>query len=70
MGKKSSLEEIQKSLKDIQHIDTEFCQGNTMRWAVAWTFDQTYNFPEQCQSRSAFKALKVFLKIYFNLFFF
>lgn len=61
MGKKSSLEQIQKCLKDISHIDTEFCQGNTMRWAIAWTFDETYHFPEQCQSRKAFKALKVLI---------
>ncbi len=59
MGKKSSLDQIKKCLKDIHHIDTEFCQGNTMRWAIAWTFDETFHFPEQCQSRQAFKALKV-----------
>ncbi|CAF3854538.1 unnamed protein product [Rotaria sp. Silwood2] len=58
LGKKSSLKQIQNCLHDIRHIDTEFCQGNTMRWAVAWTFDETYHFPEQCQSREAFKALK------------
>ncbi|CAF1903741.1 unnamed protein product [Rotaria magnacalcarata] len=51
LGKKSSLKQVQKYLKDIHHTDTEFCQGNTMRWAVAWTFDETYRFSEQCQSR-------------------
>ncbi|CAF0871415.1 unnamed protein product [Adineta steineri] len=58
LGKKSSLDQIQIYLKDINHIDTEFCQGNTMRWAIAWTFDETYHFPKQCQTREAFKALK------------
>jgi methyltransferase len=57
LGKKSSLDQIQNYLKDIQYIHTEFCQGNTMRWAIAWTFDETFHFPEQCQSQ---KALKVF----------
>ena len=47
LGKKSSLDQIKISLKDIQHIDTEFCQGNTMRWAIAWTFDEAFHFPEQ-----------------------
>jgi hypothetical protein len=60
LGKKSSLNQIKKYLKDIRHIDTEFCQGNTMRWAIAWTFDETFHFSEQCQSKEAFKTLKVF----------
>ncbi|CAF0732079.1 unnamed protein product [Rotaria sordida] len=58
LGKKSSLKQIQKYLQDIRHIDTELCQGNTMRWAIAWTFDETLHFPEQCQSREAFKGLQ------------
>jgi hypothetical protein len=33
-----------------------------MRWAIAWTFDETFHFSEQCQSKEAFKTLKVFLK--------
>jgi len=24
---------------------TEFCQGKTMRWGLAWTFDSTITFP-------------------------
>jgi hypothetical protein len=51
LGKKSSLDQIHKYLQSINHIDTEFCQGNTMRWAIAWTFDETFQFPEQSQSR-------------------
>jgi len=57
LGKKSSLKQLEKCLKDIHHIDTQFCQGNTMRWAIAWTFDETFHFLEQCQYR---EALKVF----------
>jgi hypothetical protein len=41
-GKKSSLVEIKKYLiqeKGITNIcDTHFCQGKTMRWAIAWSF--------------------------------
>ena len=60
LGKKSSLDQIKKHLTNIRHIDTELCQGNTMRWAIAWTFDEMYQFPSECQSRKAFQALKVF----------
>jgi hypothetical protein len=73
LGKKSSLDQIKKCLQDIRHIDTEFCQGNTMRWAIAWTFDETFQFPQQCQTREAFQALKVCYncnRISFILFFF
>ena len=71
LGKKSSLDPIEKSLQDIRHIDTEFCQGNTMRWAIAWTFDETFHFPQQCQSRKALKVfenlrLKFFLLIFIS----
>ncbi len=59
MGKKSSLDQIKKYFNDIRHIETEFCQGNTMRWAIAWTFNEAFHFPVQCQSQEAFKALKV-----------
>ena len=24
-------------------IQTEFCQGNTTRWGIAWTFAETYD---------------------------
>ncbi|CAF1089771.1 unnamed protein product [Adineta ricciae] len=58
LGKKSSLDQIKKHLANIRHIDTELCQGNTMRWAIAWTFDEMYQFPSECQSRKAFQALK------------
>jgi len=58
LGKKSSLEQIKKSLGEIRHVETEFCQGNTMRWGVAWTFDDQYNFPSQCQKTNALKTFK------------
>lgn len=61
LGKKSSLKHIQQCLKDTRHIDTEFCQGNTMRWAVAWTFDDTYHFPENYQSRETLKVVIISL---------
>ena len=45
LGHKSSLEPIKKLIiNDIgaaSWTQTEFCQGRTRRWAIAWTFDQT-----------------------------
>lgn len=63
MGKKSSLIEMEKSLEDIRHITTEFCQGKTMRWAVAWTFDETFQFPSSCQTRQALKVFENNIRI-------
>ncbi len=44
LGKKSSLSEIRKYLlyeKQIKNIsETRFCQGHTMRWAIAWSFSE------------------------------
>jgi len=41
-GKKSSFSEVKKILyetEEIQHIaKTQFCQGKTTRWGIAWTF--------------------------------
>uniref|UniRef100_A0A336LZE0 U6 small nuclear RNA (adenine-(43)-N(6))-methyltransferase n=1 Tax=Culicoides sonorensis TaxID=179676 RepID=A0A336LZE0_CULSO len=41
LGKKSSLANIKKYLKErgiSNFISTEFCQGRTTRWGVAWSF--------------------------------
>ncbi|XP_076335087.1 RNA N(6)-adenosine-methyltransferase mettl16 isoform X2 [Tachypleus tridentatus] len=41
LGKKKSLKIVKNELrkqKVEQFITTEFCQGKTMRWGVAWTF--------------------------------
>lgn len=48
LGKKESLKLLIKILKEnkIENIGkTEFCQGNTMRWGLAWSFDKTLKFP-------------------------
>lgn len=41
LGKKSSLVELKKYLSEIKQIknisETQFCQGNTMRWGIAWS---------------------------------
>lgn len=42
LGQKTSSISILKLLKDNQitnFTQTEFCQGNTTRWGLAWTFD-------------------------------
>lgn len=41
IGHKSSLVPLKKLLRDTNVISfkqTEFCQGNTTRWGLAWTF--------------------------------
>lgn len=41
IGCKSSLKAIVRTLKELKiesFITTQFCQGHTVRWAVAWTF--------------------------------
>ena len=58
LGKKSSLIEIERSLGELRHITTEFCQGKTMRWAIAWTLDETFQFPSECQSQQASKVFE------------
>jgi U6 snRNA m6A methyltransferase len=41
-GKKNSLIQIKKYLEKEKLIkntsETQFCQGNTMRWGLAWSF--------------------------------
>ncbi|XP_033748089.1 RNA N6-adenosine-methyltransferase mettl16-like [Pecten maximus] len=49
IGKKSSLPPLKEELRRLQvpkFTTTEFCQGKTMRWGLAWTFDQTVSFPK------------------------
>ncbi|XP_793611.2 RNA N6-adenosine-methyltransferase mettl16 [Strongylocentrotus purpuratus] len=48
LGKKSSLalvrEELRKhKIRNVTH--TEFCQGRTMRWGIAWTFKEDMESP-------------------------
>ena len=48
VGKKSSLSKLKQYLREKQVTNmatTEFCQGRTMRWAIAWTFDDKIIFP-------------------------
>ena len=43
LGHKKNLGPLKKRLREIAEkpklVSTEFCQGKTMRWALAWTFD-------------------------------
>ena len=43
LGHKKHLGPLKKRLWEIPEkpklVSTEFCQGKTMRWALAWTFD-------------------------------
>ncbi|KAH3870787.1 RNA N6-adenosine-methyltransferase mettl16-like isoform X2 [Dreissena polymorpha] len=56
LGKKNSVQAVKDFLqkkKVPKFATTEFCQGKTMRWGIAWTFDTTVVFP-----KSAFKEQK------------
>ncbi|XP_060085604.1 RNA N6-adenosine-methyltransferase METTL16-like [Ylistrum balloti] len=49
IGKKSSLPPLKEELRRLKipkFTTTEFCQGKTMRWGLAWTFDHNVNFPK------------------------
>lgn len=45
LGKKQSLIELKKYLTDEKKIEniteSQFCQGHTMRWALAWSFEDS-----------------------------
>ena len=40
---------------------TEFCQGKTMRWGLAWTFDPSITFPVRFSLHSAVVVVVVVL---------
>lgn len=49
LGKKTSLaplKEILRRYKVENFASTEFCQGKTMRWGLAWSFDKAVRFPK------------------------
>ncbi|CAF0831428.1 unnamed protein product [Brachionus calyciflorus] len=66
-GKKSSLIDIKNYLlnvKNIQNIsETTFCQGHTMRWGLAWSFDDTklkeYDYKKIKEKEISSSKLKV-----------
>lgn len=56
IGKKTNIPLVKKELRDHKipnYQTTEFCQGKTMRWGIAWTFDTSVIFP-----RSLFQETK------------
>lgn len=56
IGKKTNIPLVKKELRDHKipnYQTTEFCQGKTMRWGIAWTFDTSVTFP-----RSLFQDTK------------
>jgi methyltransferase len=44
VGKKKSFLELKKYLIEIKNIknisEAQFCQGHTIRWAIAWSFHE------------------------------
>ncbi|KAJ8925349.1 hypothetical protein NQ315_009179 [Exocentrus adspersus] len=46
VGHKSSLPKLKKALRDVEvssFSETYFCQGNTTRWGLAWTFFEDFD---------------------------
>lgn len=42
LGHKSSVNPVKNLIRNVkakQIAQTRFCQGRTMRWAIAWTFE-------------------------------
>ena len=64
LGRKSSLIALKKELKkfqseneDLTFTTTEFCQGKTMRWGVAWSFTLNLSQSLGCKVRKTTKPL-------------
>lgn len=70
LGKKSSLGHLKDYLfceKKITNVsETQFCQGHTMRWGLAWSFTQVqldqFDYFKVIEFYSEKKFLKSFLK--------
>nr|CAG4643145.1 EOG090X04JL [Ilyocryptus agilis] len=61
VGHKSSIGPIKAMLKEagaLSWTDTEFCQGRTMRWALAWTFCPDISLSSPLASRQAKQSNK------------
>ena len=69
LGKKSSYDKLLKILlknKDLTVVPYELCQGNTMRWVLAWSYENNLNkkllgvseFKKNKLKRKASKPLK------------
>ncbi|XP_018573896.1 U6 small nuclear RNA (adenine-(43)-N(6))-methyltransferase [Anoplophora glabripennis] len=46
IGQKCSLPTLKKALREVKvesFIETYFCQGNTTRWGLAWTFSKEFD---------------------------
>lgn len=49
VGKKLNLAALKDELRNYKVpkiSSTEFCQGKTMRWGLAWSFDPNFSFPK------------------------
>nr|CAG4646188.1 EOG090X04JL [Macrothrix elegans] len=49
LGRKSSLAAVKAAIKEVgalEFTETEFHQGRTMRWGIAWTFNENIHFSQ------------------------
>lgn len=69
LGKKSSLGHLKDYLfseKKITNVsETQFCQGHTMRWGLAWSFSQV-----QLDQFDYFKVIEFYFRKKFVVSFF
>lgn len=60
-GKKKSFLQILKDIKEIKDVKfstTEFCQGNTIRWGIVWTYNDSIQFEQEVKKRIKPKKAK------------
>lgn len=66
LGRKMSLKNLKSKLRSykedgiLNFIDTEFCQGKTIRWGLCWTFDLSLNLSSTRQIKHATKKNPIF----------
>ncbi|KAL1512651.1 hypothetical protein ABEB36_002210 [Hypothenemus hampei] len=70
VGQKSDLPALKKKLREAKVFsfkETEFCQGNTTRWGLAWTYLE-YDLRKVCdEAKLANKSPKKYSALLFNL---
>jgi len=72
LGHKSSLKAIKKVLEEtrpspVSVATTEFCQGRTMRWGVAWAFKEGLVLPETSLLRKKREEKKLHEPVLFEI---
>ena len=74
LGHKSSIGCVKRSLierrateKHLSFVFTEFCQGRTMRWGVAWSFREGVALPDESAIKKRREEKKKHTPVHFEL---